>query len=128
MLYKFSADFVVLFHFAFILFVLFGGPLVLKWRRLAWVHVPCFVWGALVEFFGWWCPITPLENWLRIESGRAGYETGFIEHYIMPIVYPTDLTREIQMFLGGAVVLWNGLVYAVIVARALGKRGAASRG
>jgi hypothetical protein len=126
MLYKLSADFVVLFHFAFILFVLFGGFLVLKRRRIAWVHVPCFAWGALVELFGWWCPITPLENWLRVESGRAGYQTGFIEHYIMPIVYPVDLTRELQMVLGGAVVLLNGAIYGAILARSSGRRKALS--
>jgi hypothetical protein len=86
--------------------------------------VPSFVWGASTELFGWWCPLTPLENWLRGESGRAGYETGFIEHYIMPIVYPVDLTRETQMVLGGAVLLLNGVIYGVIIARAFGKRRA----
>lgn len=120
--YGFFADFVVLFHFAFILFVLFGGFLVLKRRRLAWVHVPSFVWGTLVELFGWWCPLTPLEIWLREQSGRPGYQTGFIEHYILPVVYPAQLTREIQWVIGGAVLLINGVIYGVVLRRALERR------
>ena len=115
MFYRLLADFVVLFHFVFILFVLSGGLLVLRWRRLAWVHAPSSAWGISTELFGWWCPLTPLENWLRENSGRSGYDTGFIEHYIMPIVYPTGLTREVQLFLGGAVLLINGVIYGVLV-------------
>jgi hypothetical protein len=122
MLYKLLADFVVLFHFVFILFVIFGGLLVVAWPRLAWVHVPASAWGISIEFLGWWCPLTPLENWLRENGGRAGYNTGFIEHYIMPIVYPTDLTRGIQFVLGGAVLLINGVIYGVVIHRALEKR------
>jgi hypothetical protein len=125
MLYKFSVDFIVLFHFAFILFVLFGGLLVLRWRRLAWVHVPSFVWGSLTELFGLWCPLTPLENWLRWNGGQTGYDTGFIDHYIMPIVYPVGLTREIQMVLGAAVILLNVGIYSLILRRALRRRGKA---
>ena len=117
MFYRLLADFVVLFHFVFILFVLSGGLLVLRWRRLAWVHAPSSAWGISTELFGWWCPLTPLENWLRENSGRSGYDTGFIEHYIMPIVYPTGLTREVQLFLGGAVLLINGVIYGVLVHR-----------
>ena len=115
MFYRLLADFVVLFHFVFILFVLSGGLLVLRWRRLAWVHAPSSAWGISTELFGWWCPLTPLENWLRENSGRSGYDTGFIEHYIMPFVYPTGLTREVQLFLGGAVLLINGVIYGVLV-------------
>ena len=122
MLYGLLADSVVLFHLVFILFVLFGGLLVLKWRRVAWVHVPASVWGVLNELLGWWCPLTPLENWLRENSGRPGYETGFIEHYILPIVYPDQLTREIQIVLGGLVLLINGLIYGVLLRRVLRAR------
>lgn len=111
MLNRFLADFVVLFHLAFILFVLFGGLLALKWKRLVWVHVPALAWGASIEFIGWWCPLTPLENWLRQNAGDAPYHSGFIEHYILPIIYPPGLTREIQIILGTLVLLANAAVY-----------------
>ncbi len=117
MIYRLLADFVLVFHLAFIVFVIFGGLLACKWRRLAWFHLPSMVWGALNELFGLWCPITPLENWLRANGGAASYETGFIEHYIMPIVYPTGLTREIQIVIGSAIVVMNGLVYGVLFRR-----------
>jgi hypothetical protein len=117
--YGLLADFVLVFHMAFILFVLFGGFLVMKWRPLVWVHIPSSVWGMSTEFFGLWCPLTPLENWFRQQSGRMGYETSFIEHYILPIVYPVGLTRELQVILGSAVLLMNGVIYGVIVRDAL---------
>ena len=111
MLNRLLADFVVLFHLAFILFVLFGGLLALKWKRLVWVHVPALAWGASIEFIGWWCPLTPLENWLRRNAGGTPYHSGFIEHYILPIIYPPGLTREIQIVLGTLVLLTNAAVY-----------------
>jgi hypothetical protein len=119
MLYRALTDFVVLFHFAFIVFVLFGGLLACKWRRLVWVHIPSSVWGMLNEFFGWWCPLTPLENWLREQSGGVRYHVGFVEHYIMPIVYPVDLTRELQIVLASAVLVINGVIYGFLYQRAL---------
>ncbi len=122
MLYKLLANFVVVFHLVFILFVLFGGLLVLKWRRLAWIHAPASAWGMSTELFGWWCPLTPLENWLRENGGRAGYDTGFIEHYIMPVVYPPGLTREVQIVLGGAVLLINGVIYGVLARQEFERR------
>ena len=105
------ADFIVFIHFSFILFVIFGGFLVLKWRRLIWLHLPAAMWGALIEFAGWICPLTILENRLRSASGGE-YVSGFIEHYIIPIIYPSALTREIQVALGLAVILLNLLVYS----------------
>lgn len=113
--YGFLTDFIIAFHLAFIVWVLFGAFLVLKWRRLAWVHVPSVLWGMSTEFFGLWCPLTPLENWLRAQSGRTGYETSFIEYHVMPIVYPAELTRELQMILGATVLVINGLVYGLIL-------------
>jgi hypothetical protein len=118
MVYRLLADFILLFHFVFIVFVLFGGLLACKWRRLAWVHLPSMVWGALNELFGLWCPLTPLENWLRENGGAARYQTGFIEHYVMPVVYPAGLTREIQIVMGSAVVVMNGLIYGILLRRA----------
>ena len=104
------ADLIVVIHFSFILFVIFGGFLVLKWRKLVWLHLPAATWGALIEFAGWICPLTTLENRLRSASG-GGYASGFIEHYIIPIIYPSALTREIQVALGLAVILLNLFVY-----------------
>jgi hypothetical protein len=108
------ADFIVLFHLAFILFVLFGGLLVLKWKRLVWLHLPAFAWGVLIEFVGWWCPLTPWENALRMSGGETPYQSGFIEHYILPIIYPPGLTREVQIVLGAVVILVNTGVYGWI--------------
>jgi hypothetical protein len=117
-----AADIVVLIHFLFILFIVLGGALVLKWRWIAWIHIPCAIWGAAIEFFGWICPLTPLENRLRIEAVNSGYNGGFIDHYIMPIVYPQGLTRGIQLALGIGVVTINLCVYGLVLFRQSGKR------
>jgi hypothetical protein len=104
-------DLVVFLHFSFILFAVLGGLGVLRWPRLVWVHVPAVLWAALIEFGGWLCPLTPLENWLRVASGEAGYAGGFVAHYLVPIVYPGGLTREIQVVLGVGVLLVNAVIY-----------------
>lgn len=111
MYYRLLADVVVGVHFAFVLFIIFGGLLAVRWRRWIWIHLPCVVWGALNEFFGWVCPLTPLENWLRQAGGKAGYQPPFVEHYILPILYPAALTREIQIILGMTVVVVNMGLY-----------------
>lgn len=111
MLYRALADLVVLVHVAFIAFVVFGGLLALRWRRIPWVHLPAAAWGALIEIRGLICPLTPLENWLRQLAGEAGYSGGFIEHYILPIVYPAGLTPRIQLLLAALVVVANLLAY-----------------
>ena len=118
MLYQLLADIVVVLHLAFVGFVVLGGLLALRWRRAAWVHLPAAVWGAWVEFAGRVCPLTPLENWLRRQGGRPGYSASFVEHYVIPILYPAALTRELQWVLGGAVITVNTAVYAVILLRA----------
>jgi hypothetical protein len=118
------ADLVVVLHFCFVLFVLFGGVLALRWPRVAWIHLPAAAWGALIEFAGWVCPLTPLENWLRRQGGIAGYEGGFVEHYVLPVLYPGALTRNIQLVLGVIVLLLNILVYRHVLRR---RRVAASR-
>src|SRR5512144_911769 len=102
MLYQRLADLVVVIHFAFVLFVVLGAFLVLRWPRLAWVHLPAAVWGVLIEYAGWICPLTPLEHWLRRAAGESGYEGGFVEHYIIPVLYPLGLTRMTQWVLGTA--------------------------
>jgi len=110
-----SADAVVLLHLGFILFVTFGGLFVLRWPRLAWVHLPAVAWGALIEITGWICPLTPLENRLRAAAGDPAYPGGFIERYIVPIVYPSGLTRSMQLGLAAAVVAVNLAFYGVLV-------------
>ena len=114
---KTAADVVVVIHLAFILFVAVGGLLVLRWPRLAWMHVPAVVWGALIELAGWVCPLTPLENRLRGAAGEAAFDGGFIDRYIMPIVYPAGLTRGMQLALGTAVIAVNLVVYGWLVFR-----------
>jgi hypothetical protein len=111
MIYRALADFVVLIHMAFVLFVAIGGLLVFKWRRVAWFHIPAALWGALIEFAGWVCPLTPLENWLRRRGGEAGYQTGFIEHYLLPLIYPAQLSRGLQVVLGLLVLGFNVAIY-----------------
>jgi hypothetical protein len=113
MLFRVLADIVLVLHFAFVLFVVFGGVLALRWRRLALVHVPIALYGAIIEFVGFVCPLTPLEVWLRRRGGEAGYAEGFVEHYITAAIYPTGLTREIQFALGVVVLLINAAVYTV---------------
>lgn len=108
------ADLVLSLHFLFVLFVVLGGLLALRWRWVVWVHLPAAVWGTLIELGGWICPLTPLEKSLRERAGEGGYEGGFIEHYLLPILYPGGLTREIQLGLGAAVVGVNLLIYAYV--------------
>jgi hypothetical protein len=105
------ADGVVVLHLAFVAFVVLGGVLVLRWPRLAWAHIPAAVWGAVVEFTGWICPLTPLEDALRTRVGQAPYSGDFVAHYLIPLLYPSDLTRTVQIILGTSVVLLNALVY-----------------
>lgn len=95
------AELIVAVHFAFVVFVVLGGLLALRWPRAAWIHLPAVIWGVLIEFTGWICPLTPLENRLRRASGEAGYQGDFIAHYILPVLYPDGLTRTDQLMLGG---------------------------
>lgn len=111
MTYALLADLVVLLHFLFVLFVVLGGLLVLRHRWIAWLHVPAAVWGAVVELAGWFCPLTPWEIHLRLLAGEKGYETGFIEHYLVPLIYPEDLTRPLQIAIGALVVTLNLVIY-----------------
>ena len=104
-------------HFAFVLFVIFGGLLVIKRPKLAWLHLPAAVWGSWIEFSGRVCPLTPLENHFRRLAGQAGYEGGFIEHYITAIIYPTGLTRSVQIVLGLVVVGMNIIAYTILIQR-----------
>jgi len=88
-----------------------GGFLAWRWRRVAWVHLPAALWGALIEFMGWVCPLTPLENRFRALAGEAGYRGGFIEHYLIPVMYPEDWTLVLRIVLGSLVVTVNLVAY-----------------
>ena len=117
MLYRVAADLLVLLHLAFIVFVVAGGFTVFKWPWMALLHLPAAIWGALIEYKGWICPLTPWENSLRQLAGQDGYSVGFIEHYILQIIYPPGLTRDMQSTLGTFVLVINLLIYGVLVYR-----------
>ena len=111
MTYNLGATAIALLHLGFILFVLFGGFLVLRWPKVMWLHIPAAVWGVMIEFGGWWCPLTRWENHLLRAAGRAGYENGFVAHYIMPIIYPAGLTRGLEIAIGVFVLALNLAIY-----------------
>jgi hypothetical protein len=111
------ATLVVALHFAFLLFVMFGGLLALKWPRVVWLHIPCFLWGSWIEVSGGICPLTPLENSLRRAAGEAEYAGSFIEHYIMAVMYPAGLTRSVQLFLAVGLVALNIVIYGLVIRR-----------
>ena len=114
MVWRLLADVVLVTHLLFIVFAVGGGLLALRWNRVAWGHVPCALWAAGIALLGWICPLTPLEVSLRRLGGEAGYSGGFIEHYLVPVIYPPGLTREIQIGLGAAVILLNAIAYAIL--------------
>ena len=111
------ADAVAVLHLAFIAFALAGGALVLWRAHFAWVHLPAVAWAAFIEFTGRVCPLTPIENALRQRAGQRGYAGGFVEHYVIPLVYPAGLTPAIQVAIGALVVAVNVGVYAAVVRR-----------
>ena len=119
MTFRILADATVVLHLAFVLFVVLGGLIVARWRWVAWAHLPAAAWAAWVEFVGLVCPLTPLENWLREQSGGIAYSSGFIEHYLLPVLYPASLSRELQWALGGVVLLINAGVYLVVFRRSV---------
>jgi len=114
-MYGLLADAVLIIHLGFVLFVLLGGLLILKWRWIAWAHIPAAAWGVAIEFGGWTCPLTPLENHLRERAGEAAYSGDFIARYLLPVIYPEGLTREAQIALGLAALLFNAAIYALVV-------------
>jgi hypothetical protein len=117
MLYRALADLVLLVHLAFVLFVVLGGLLVLRWPKTAWLHLPAAAWGVLIEFAGWICPLTPLEVSLRVRGGESAYAGGFIAHYVTALLYPAGLTRGVQVFLGSGALLLNAGIYSYIALR-----------
>lgn len=115
--YRLLADLTLILHAGFVAFVMLGAWLVLRWPRTAWIHVPAMLWGAGIEFLGGICPLTPLENHLRRQAGGQGYAGGFIEHYVVPVLYPDALTRRVQVVLGLLVLVTNAAVYGWVLWR-----------
>jgi hypothetical protein len=111
MIYRVLADITFVAHLLFVMFVVCGGLLVVFWKRLAWLHLPALLWGVLLEWNAWICPLTPLENWLLERAGVTGYGGGFVEHYIVPIIYPNHLTHGMQLILGTSLLVFNILIY-----------------
>lgn len=115
MIYRVLAEIVLVTHLAFIIFVVAGGLLALRWRWAPLVHLPAALWGVYIALSGGICPLTPLENRLRRAAGSSGYSGGFIEHYIVPIIYPESLTDSFQLVMVGALVLANVAIYSVVL-------------
>lgn len=117
MIHGLLADIVQVIHLLFILLVVFGG-LLLFWRRwFMWIHLPVAAYGVLIEWVGWVCPLTPLENALRASAGDLGYSGGFVENYLVPLIYPAAYTQELAWLLGGLVLLVNAAIYALYFSR-----------
>ena len=121
MFYLFLADLVVIVHLSFVAFVVAGGLLALKWKRYAYVHISAVAWAVAVEMMGWVCPLTPLEIWFREGADGKGYTTGFVEHYILPVLYPAELTRTVQLILGILLLSFNIAIYSWTVSRLMKK-------
>jgi hypothetical protein len=124
MYYRIAADLVLVTHFVFVILVVAGGLAAFRYVWFAWVHIPAAIWGAFVELTGRICPLTILENFLRSGAGQEGYANSFVEQYIVPVIYPAGLTRNLQFVLAGLVVTVNVIIYATIVVRnRLARRG-----
>jgi hypothetical protein len=117
LIYRALADLVLVVHLAFVVFVVLGGLLVLRWPWVAYLHIPAAIWGIFIEYSGGICPLTPVENSLRQSGGQAGYSGGFINHYIQPVLYPAGLTRGTQLVLGSLALLVNLGAYGLVIAR-----------
>ena len=117
MIYHLAAGAVLVLHLLFICLVMLGGLAVLRWPRFALIHIPAAIWGVLVEAMGWYCPLTDLENALLSLAGEAGYTGGFVQRYMLAVIYPEDLTRETQIWLAGVVVVVNAAIYGWVLRR-----------
>jgi hypothetical protein len=115
MRHRIGADGVLLFHFAFVLFAVFGGFLAFLDAAWSWVHVPAVLWSSLVNLMGWTCPLTPAEKALRARAGEASYEDGFVQHYVGRLVYPRGMPRQMELVAGVSILVWNAMVYAAVL-------------
>jgi hypothetical protein len=125
-MYSLAADLVLVVHLGFVLFVGLGGLLAVRWPRIAWIHIPAAVWGAAIEFGGWICPLTPIENDLRARAGESPYTGDFVARYLLPVIYPEGLTRDAQIVLGLGVVLLNTAIYFIVFRRHRAREAKAS--
>lgn len=121
-IYLIAADALVVLHLVFVFFVVLGGLGGIWKPKFLWLHLPALLWGVLIEFSGWICPLTPLENILRLKGGETGYAGGFVEHMIMPLLYPVGLTRTDQLLLGFSVIIINIIIYGLVIRRHFLKR------
>jgi hypothetical protein len=119
MIYRLLADLVLVLHFAFVIFAVFGGALVLRYPNMLKVHLLALSWAIVVQWADWVCPLTPLENYLRGLGGEAGYDGSFVEHFVLKILYPQELTPELRTMLGLVLIIMNVAVYTFVMA---GKR------
>ena len=117
MIFRFLADFFLITHLCFILFAIFGGLLVLRWQWIWKLHLPALVWGFLVQYFVWFCPLTTWENYFRNLGGEAGYDGGFIEHYVSALIYPGFISPNAHLLFAFALAAFNLLVYSYIIRR-----------
>jgi hypothetical protein len=117
LIYRWLADAVLVLHLGFVLFVVLGGLVVLRWPRIAWLHLPAATWGVLIEYTGWICPLTPLENSFRMRGGETGYSGSFIQQYIQPTLYPAGLTRPMQLALGSVLLILNLAAYGAVMSQ-----------
>ena len=115
MLYSAGATAVAIIHFLFILFVAFGGLLVLRWHKLGFVHLPAAIWGATIEIMHWNCPLTNIEMWFRQRAGKAGYDGGFLAHYLFGVIYPAGLTRRTEFVIAAFVIVINVCIYYIVL-------------
>jgi uncharacterized protein DUF2784 len=113
--YRVAADFVLLSHFVFVVFAVFGAALVFFRPVFAWVHVPVVIWSSMVNLASWTCPLTPLEKALRTRAGQSGYKGGFVEHYVGSVVYPRGMPRQMELVAGVSVLAWNAVIYAIVL-------------
>ena len=127
MIYRWLADGVVVVHGAFVVFVMLGAFIALRWRWLVWLHVPAAIWGVLIEYAGWFCPLTPLENVLRARAGESGYTGDFIEHYLLRALYPSGLSPATRWVLGSIALIVNLVAYALLIRQVRRKRAALRR-
>lgn len=122
-IYLILAELTVLLHFLFVVFVAIGALLLLRWPKLIWLHLPALLWGIYIQFSGGYCPLTPLEKTFRQLAGMQGYEGGFVNHYLIPIIYPPGLTHEMQIMIGIGLIVLNVLIYAIFICSQRAKSG-----
>ncbi len=125
-MFRLLANATVLLHLLFIAFIVFGGLLALFWPRMAWVHLPVALWGVVVQWMSWVCPLTPLENWFRARGGVATYPDGFVEHHVLPVLYPIGIGPRLHWVLGLVVLVANAAIYATVFHRRARERVAPS--